>query len=92
MIHIGDRAFHLLLGALLLVSLASDQQEWAGWRTGRVGIVTLALAMVWLWTNALEGFRRRDEAARVLHNRLADAEQRLDELAQRDRARRAPPL
>ena len=86
----GDRNFHLVMGALLAVSLVVDQQQIAGWRAGDVSMVSLVLAMVWLGRYAMEGFRRREASAKVMQNRLHEIEARLDEFERRERARRGP--
>jgi hypothetical protein len=86
----GERNFHRLMGGLLLVSLVIDQQEFETWRAGQVSMISLVLAMAWIGRSALEGFRRRDARVKILENRLAAVEERVDELEREARARRAP--
>jgi hypothetical protein len=86
----GDRNLHLVMGVLLAVSLIVDQQEFEAWRAGTVSMVTLAIAVVWMGRFAWEGFRRRDAGSKVLRNRLAAVEERVDELERDARQRRSP--
>ena len=83
-----DRNFHLVMGALVSVSLITDQQQFEAWRAGQVSMVTLVLAMVWIGRFAWDGFRKREAAAEVIRNRLKVVEERLDELERDARARR----
>ena len=83
---------HLLMAALLLGSVVLDQREVEFWKTGQIGIITLALALVWLGRYAMEGFQNRDAMIKVLHNRLKAVEERCDELERESRSRRAPIL
>jgi hypothetical protein len=53
-------------------------------------MISLVLAMAWIGRSALEGFRRRDARVKILENRLAAVEERVDELEREARARRAP--
>jgi hypothetical protein len=84
------RHFHLVMAVLLIASSGIDQQDLAGWRSGRVSVVTLGLALVWLGRYAMDGFSRRDARARILGNRVKDLEERMDDLDRAERARRAP--
>jgi len=86
----GGHNFHLLMAALLFTSLVIDQQELATWRAGKVSMVSLAMAMVWIGRFTFDGFRRRDAARRVLKNRVQDLEDRLDQVERDAKSRRAP--
>ena len=86
----ADRKFHAVMGTLLAFSLVVDQQDYELWRAGQVSMVSLALAMVWMGLFAWEGFRRRDEAARVLRHRLDEMQEQVDELTRDARTRRGP--
>ena len=86
----GDRNLHIVMGALLAVSLIVDKQEFEAWRAGHVSMVTLAIAVVWMGRFAWEGFKRRDAQAKVLRNRVSAVEERIDELERDARQRRGP--
>lgn len=85
-----ERTFHLVMFVLLAFSLIADQQELAFWRTGKVGIVSMVFALVWLGRFAMEGFRRRDSELKILRNRIDELEERADELERDARSRRGP--
>lgn len=85
-----DRNFHLLMATLLLISLAIDQQGFDIWRSGRVSMISLVLAMAWLGRFTIEGFRQRDARTKTLQIRLSTVEERVDELEREARARRSP--
>ena len=86
----SQRNFHLVMALLLVISFAVDQQDLGGWRPGHVSMVTLGLAAVWVGRFTLDGFKHRDAAARILASRVADLEERVDELERDARARRGP--
>lgn len=86
----GDRNLHIVMGALLAVSLIVDQQEFTAWRPGHVSMVTLVIAVVWMARFSWEGFKRRDAETKVLRNRLTAVEERADELERAARQRRGP--
>ena len=86
----SDQSFHLVMGALLAVSLVLDQQDFAGWRSGQVSMISLALAMVWMGRYAWDGMRRRDAEVKALRGRLEVAEEQLGELIRDAQTRRRP--
>lgn len=86
----GQRNFHLIMTLLVVTSFAVDQQDLGGWRPGHVSMVTLGLAAVWIGRFTLDGFKHRDAAAKTLSNRVADLEERVDELERDARSRRGP--
>lgn len=86
----GDQSFHIVMGALLGISLVVDQQEIAQWRSGQVSMISLVLAMVWLGRYAWDAIQRRDSEIKELRGRLETAEQQLNELINDARTRRRP--
>ncbi len=86
----GQRNFHLVMALLLMISCAIDQQDLGGWRAGRVGMVSLGLAVAWVGRYAMDGFRQRDATAKVHSNRIATLEERVDQLERESRARQGP--
>lgn len=86
----SDRRFHVVMGVILAISLMIDQQELVAWRSGRVSMISLALGMVWLACFTWEGFRRRDVAISTMSNRVAEMEERVDELMREAKERRGP--
>ncbi|MHC4512353.1 MAG: hypothetical protein ACYS5W_01505 [Planctomycetota bacterium] len=78
----GDRAFHFVMGGLMLSSLFFDQ--WSDravtWDPPRVSMITLALAMVWTFRTAQLAIRERDQRRKVLEDRLKRAENKIGQL------------
>ncbi len=77
----------------MLTSLFAD--HWAGrtvaWDPPRVSMITLALAMVWMFRTALVTLRHRDDRRRVLEDRIERAENKIAQL-ERELAERQRPL
>lgn len=88
-----DRTFHLVMGGLMLTSLFLDQwaERMAAWDPPRVSMITLALAMVWMFRTAQLVLRERDDRRRVLQDRLERAEKKIAQL-ERELAERHRPL
>jgi hypothetical protein len=88
-----DRTFHLVMAGLMLTSLFADQ--WAGrtalWDPPQVSMITLALAMVWMFRTAQLILKERDDRRRVLQDRLERAENKIAQL-ERELAERQRPL
>ncbi len=68
----GDRAFHLVMGGLMLCSLFFDQwsARTAAWDPPRVSMITLAVAMVWMFRTAQLALRGRDDRRKVVEDRM----------------------
>ncbi len=86
----GQRTFHLVMALLLMISLAVDQQELSGWRAGQVSMISLGLAMAWLARYGMDKFNHRESQAKITSNRLADLEERVDQLDRENNSRRGP--
>ena len=89
----GDRAFHFVMGGLMLGSLFFDQwsDRVAAWDPPRVSMITLAVALVWMFRAAQLALAPRDQRRKVLEDRLERAENKIDQL-ERELAERQRPL
>ncbi len=91
---LGERQFHVLMGALLLGSLFLDrlmQNAISTWFSPSVGIVTLALGLVWVGLFAAFRARQADERVRVVEDRLERLQQLVRSLEDDARDRRRLP-
>ena len=88
-----DRAFHFVMGGLLLTSVVFDHwvERMAAWDPPQVSMITLAIAMVWMFRTARLALHERDQRRRVLEDRLERAENKIDQL-EREQAERQHPL
>ena len=89
----GDRAFHFVMGGLMLCSLFFDQwsDRTQAWDPPRVSMITLAVVVVWMFRSALLVLAKRDQRRRVLEDRIERAENKIDQL-ERELAERNRPL
>ncbi len=89
----GDRAFHFVMGGLMLCSLFFDQwsDRTATWDPPRVSMITLAVALVWMFRTAQLALGERDKRRKVLEDRLERAENKIDQL-ERELAERQRPM
>ena len=86
----GQRTFHLVMALLVMISLAVDQQALSSWRAGQVSMVSLGLAMAWLARYVMDKLNHREGQAKITSNRLADLEERVDQLDRENNSRRGP--
>ncbi|MEM7202039.1 MAG: hypothetical protein AAF628_17355 [Planctomycetota bacterium] len=92
MFTLGERGFHLLMGALVLGSTLMDRillSALPAWDPPVVSLLTLAIGLVWVALFAAYRGRNLEERMRVLEDRLERAQRRVDahdaELAERRR-------
>jgi hypothetical protein len=76
-----DPRLHAVMGSLFCVSLLFDQQDLAFWRPGQVGMVTLGIAVVWMWRLAMDGQRRQAAQVHALRDRIEGLERELERRA-----------
>ena len=92
---LDERKFHLLMGAVFLSAVILEEflgRQAALWNPPRIGFVTFIVGMVWVgryagWRSELDS-----ELRRVLDERLARQERRIDALEDELRAARRDPL
>ena len=92
---LDERKFHLLMGAVFLSAVILEEflgSQATLWNPPRIGFVTFIVGMVWVgrycgWRSELDAEQRR-----VLDDRLARQERRIDALEDELRAARRDPL
>lgn len=91
---LGEHSFHLLMGALLFGSLLLDhlaRRALPAWSMPTVGLVTLALGLVWVGLFAAHRIQVLQDEAKVLRDRLDRLSARTDVLEDDARRRRELP-
>ena len=90
MFTLGERGFHLLMGSLLIASTFLDRfLGWSlpAWDPPAITLPTLALGLIWVGLFAAYRGKNLEDRMRVLEDRLARTETRVEghdvELAQR---------
>lgn len=89
-----ENQFHVLMGILLAGSLFLDrlmQKAVSTWTSPQVGLVTLALGMVWVGLFAAHRASKIEERARVSEDRVERLERLVRDLEAAERERRRLP-
>ena len=82
---LGERPFHLVMAVLVLLSTGIDPAMRAllpAWRPPEVGLVTLALGLIWVALFAAHRGKGLDDRQRVLEDRVQRLERQLAALAE----------
>jgi hypothetical protein len=92
----NDKAFHLRMAALLIVSLFFEHlasTRLPNWSSPRIGIVTFVLGIVWVGAAAFHASRAMQDRIRVLEDRLDRVTRQTEALEEGLRAKRSlPPM
>jgi len=92
----NDAAFHLRMAALVVLSMFGEQlatNHLPNWSSPRIGVITFVLGMLWVGLFAWQHGTAQQDRIRVLEHKLDGLADRIDQLEEERRARRAlPPM